>query len=247
MAKAPRLGRVKTRLVPPLTESAATELSAAFLRDATENIALASRSTPITGYVAFAPANEEALFDGMLAEGTRLVLADGSVSMPPGLDGIGRSLLHAARTLCAEHDAICMVNSDSPTLPTKFLIEAADALSASGDRIVLGPAEDGGYYLIGMKAPHAGLFAEITWSTPQVADQTRDRARTLGLEIVELPPWYDVDNRTMLRRLLDDLGDARRAPGAMPFAAPATAACARRLGLHRLLASSEACAAPAAR
>lgn len=247
MAKAPRPGRVKTRLVPPLTEAAATRLSAAFLNDATENIALASKTTPISGYVAFAPAEDAELFDGLIAEGTRLVLADGAIAMPAGLDGIGRSLLHAARTLCAMHDSICMVNSDSPTLPTAFLVEAAQALSPPSDRIVLGPAEDGGYYLIGMKAPHAGLFADISWSTARVADQTRDRARSLGLEVVELPSWYDVDDRATLLRLLDDLNADSLDAGIMPYAAPATTACARQLDLRRLLASTDTSAAVAGR
>ncbi len=99
MAKAPRPNHVKTRLVPPLTPHEAASLNACFLRDITENICAAARAAPIAGFVAYAPAGGEALFDGMLAPGTDLVLADGSLDVPPGVDGFGRSLLHAATAL----------------------------------------------------------------------------------------------------------------------------------------------------
>ena len=99
MAKAPVPGQVKTRLVPPLTPSIAAALSAAFLRDITENIALAARGAKISGYVAYAPAGSEALFDGMLAEDTRFVLADGAAVSAPHVQGFGRCLLHAAQSL----------------------------------------------------------------------------------------------------------------------------------------------------
>ncbi len=231
MAKAPRPGAVKTRLVPPLTGAEAAALSGAFLGDVTANIALAGRSAPIAGYVAYAPAGADAGFAGMLAPGTQLVLADGAGPMPPGVEGIGRSLLHAARTLLASGAAaVCMVNADSPTLPTGFLIEAASALLRPGPRLVLGPAEDGGYYLIGLKAAHARLFADIAWSTPEVARQTLARAAELGLEVALLPPWYDVDDPASLARVLDELAAPDgRAPRA--FAAAATAALLARLDL----------------
>ncbi len=96
---------------------------------------------------------------------------------------------------------------------------------------MLGAAEDGGYYLVGLKAPHARLFGDIAWSTEQVAPQTRARAAELGLELVELAPWYDVDDRAALRRLLDGREDG----GLVPYAAPATSACAARLGLRERL------------
>jgi glycosyltransferase A (GT-A) superfamily protein (DUF2064 family) len=70
---------------------------------------------------------------------------------------------------------------------------------------VLGPSEDGGYYLIGMKKKHARLFEDITWSTEQVLAQTRERAAEAGLAVHTLPTSYDVDDRAMLQRLCDDL------------------------------------------
>jgi uncharacterized protein len=236
MAKAPVPGRVKTRLVPPLTHEAAVALSRSFLRDITENIRRAARERPIRGCVAYAPAGSEALFDGALAPGTGFVLADGSTDMPPRVQGFGRCLLHAAQTLFAQgYGAVCLLNSDSPTLPTALLAQAAQALAAAGDRVVLGPADDGGYYVIGMKAPHRHLFEDIAWSTDRVADQTRERARALGLHVVELATWYDVDDRAALLRLVRGVASAAAGDDLPPYAAPATAACIERLRLRELL------------
>jgi glycosyltransferase A (GT-A) superfamily protein (DUF2064 family) len=145
-------------------------------------------------------------------------------------------LLHAARSLFDRgHGSVCLLNADSPTLPTSLLVEAACLLAAPGDRVVFGPADDGGYYLIGMKAPHARLFADIDWSTGHVARQTRARITELGLDCVELAPWYDVDDHASLRLLLDDLAAPPEAGALLPFAAPATAACVARLRLAELL------------
>ena len=216
MAKAPRPGHAKTRLCPPLGPDQAAALSAAFLRDITENIALAARQTPIAGYIAYAPAGQEALFDGHLAPGTGLVLADGAVAAPAGVQGFGKCLLHAISTMLAlGHRSAVVLNADSPTLPTALLAETARVLAQDNERVVLGPADDGGYYLLGMTQAHAHLFADIAWSTDTVAETTRRRAAELGLPVVELPTWYDVDDEAALRRLLasDPAGeDAYPAP-----------------------------------
>jgi glycosyltransferase A (GT-A) superfamily protein (DUF2064 family) len=91
---------------------------------------------------------------------------------------------------------------------------------------VLGPADDGGYYLLGLKAPHAAMFRDIAWSTATVADATRERAREIGLDLVELEPWYDVDDAASLGVLL------RESAG---YPAPATRAAVARLGLREML------------
>ncbi len=235
MAKAPRPKHVKTRLVPPLTPHEAASLNACFLRDITENIREAARAAPIAGFVAYAPSGCETLFDGMLAPGTELVLADGSIAVPPGVDGFGRSLLHAARSLLAHgYGAACLVNSDSPTLPTMFLQQAAEVLARPGDRMVLGGADDGGYYMIGLKAAHAALFRDITWSTDQVAAQTLARAAALGLEVVTLPTWFDVDDPASLSRLVNDL-TTPGVNGTVQYAAPATRAWLEQVELTERL------------
>jgi uncharacterized protein len=230
MAKAPRPGFSKTRLCPPLQPAQAADLSAAFLRDISENISLAAREAAIAGYVAYAPAGQEALFDGHLAAGTGLLLADGTPVMPPAVQGFGRCLLHAILVMLSRgHDSAVVLNSDSPTLPTSLLVRTAVALAAAGDRVVLGPADDGGYYLLGMKAAHAHLFANIAWSTDSVAAATRARAGELGLEMVELPSWYDVDDEAALVRLAEDT-DGPRSGGLVPYGAPFTAGALTRMG-----------------
>jgi rSAM/selenodomain-associated transferase 1 len=223
MAKAPRPGFSKTRLCPPLDPVQAAALSAAFLRDICENIALAAEQASIAGYVAYAPAGQEALFDRHVAAGTGLLLADGSPLMPPDVQGFGRCLLHAILAMLARgHGSAVVLNSDSPTLPTALLVRTATALAAGGERVVLGPADDGGYYLLGMNAAHAHLFADVAWSTDRVAETTRTRAAQLGLEIVELPAWYDVDDQTALRRLLAETAVPDVSSGLVPYPAPFT-------------------------
>ena len=239
MAKAPLPGAVKTRLVPPLRSDEAAALGASFLRDVTENVALAAREEAIHGYVAYAPSGSERLFDGMLASRTRLVLADGAGISAPRVHGFGRCLLHAAEALFARgHDAVCLLNSDSPTLPTRLIARAASALNAPGERVVLGPAADGGYYLIGLKQFHRRLFEEIDWSTERVYEQTVARAGEIRLAVASLPEWYDVDDEETLAMLGRELLLGPGPVGGYP--APSTAAFLRRLaatngGIRRLI------------
>jgi rSAM/selenodomain-associated transferase 1 len=223
MAKAPLVGDVKTRLAPPLSAVEAAALSRCFIRDIADNILAASRSAPIHGHVAYSPPGSEPVF--------RALLPDAIGLLAPRRSGLGHSLADAARDLLAAgYGSVCLVNSDSPTLPTAFLIEAAKALQAPGDRMVLGPAEDGGYYCIGLKRPHPRLFEEIAWSTPRVFAQTCDRASEIGLDRVVLPMWYDVDDPPSLRRLAGELiGNDRRETGCIPYDARHTAAFVRGL------------------
>ncbi len=232
MAKAPQPGRSKTRLCPPLTHQQAAAMSGAFLRDITENIVLASAIAPIQGLIAYAPEGSEALFDGHIADGTDLLLAVGLPDMPVEIKGFGRCLLHATLGMFEQgYAAACVLNSDSPTLPTEYLVHAAQLLLAPGERVVLGAAEDGGYYLLGMQRAHARLFADIAWSTETVAQSTRERAAELGLEVVELPLWYDVDDRSSLARLFTE---TQAGPGHAHYHAPATALAIETMNLHTL-------------
>ena len=234
MAKAPDAGRVKTRLSPLLRPDEARELSTCFLRDMTHMLASAGRAAPIDSYIAFAPVGSEASFAPIVAPGTGYVLADGGIDAPPGVIGFGRCLLQAGQALFARgYGAVGLLNSDSPTLPAELIIEAARLLAAPGERAVLGPATDGGYYLLALKAPHAALFADIDWSTARVAAQTRAAAQRLGLPVAEIAPWYDVDDPASLARLVRDCE-------ANGEAAPATAAWLERNGIARRLASVEA-------
>jgi hypothetical protein len=104
-------------------------------------------------------------------------------------------------------------------------------LRAPGDRVVLGPAIDGGYYLIGLKQPHERLFEDIAWSTERVFRQTVERARSLGLPVVTLPTWYDVDDRVSLGWLGQELIARQPPPEFSPsgYRAPHTGAYLRQL------------------
>jgi rSAM/selenodomain-associated transferase 1 len=214
MAKSPRIGYSKTRLCPPLRPEQAARLSAAFLRDTTETVRAAAASVPIAGYVAYAPAGTEEALTPYLAPDTPLILADGSVPAPAGVEGFGRCLLHAVQALFDRgHAAACVLSADTPTLPTAALITAATLLLIGTERhAVIGACDDGGYYLLGMRQPHAGLFADIAWSTDTVAAQTRDRAAALGLDLVELPLWYDIDDAASLDRLAQETSGSNTAP-----------------------------------
>src|SRR5882757_9839941 len=121
MAKAPRVGESKTRLMPALSAEEAAALSACFIRDAVENIAAAARRMAIEGYIAYLPVGAEAEFASLLTAGTQL--------LPSRRTGLGASLYDAAADLLAAgYGSVCLVNSDSPTLPTSLLLDAAQAL-----------------------------------------------------------------------------------------------------------------------
>ena len=233
MAKAPRPGHVKTRLQTILTPDEAAQMGAAFLCDVTANLAEAARHAPLHGYVAYAPAGQEARLEGLLAPGTRLVLADGTGGGAPGVEGFGRSLLHATRALLdMGYGAACVLNADSPTLPTARLVRAAERLLAPGCRAVLGPADDGGYWLLGMQSAEPSLYARIAWSTDGVAAATAARAAEAGLPLEDLGTWFDVDDPDSLIRLWQPALPG----GDEPFAAPATHRCMALMRLAERLA-----------
>lgn len=223
MTKAPRAGCVKTRLSPPLTANEAAALQACFLKDTAECVAAATLGGRCAAVAAYTPEGAEPLFESLLPPGFRMV--------PQRGDGFGARLHNvAADVLRAGYAAVCMIDSDSPTLPPATFEAAAAALAAPGERVVLGPADDGGYYLIGMTAVRARLFAEIAWSTDQVLAQTIARARELNLEVVILPPWYDVDDSASLRRLCEELFPGGNVGGpAGGYHAPHTRAYLARL------------------
>jgi uncharacterized protein len=117
-----------------------------------------------------------------------------------------------------------LVNSHCLTLPTARLIRAAHALPVPGDRIVLGPADNGGYYLLGMKHPHPRRSADLAWRTTDVAAATLARATALDLDAVTLRRWCEVDDAATLNRLVAGADHG--------YIAPATNACIERNGLR---------------
>ena len=247
MAKAPQAGRSKTRLCPSLSHDQAARLSVAFPRDSIENMASAARLAPIVAYAAYVPLGTKAVLQAHVADGAALMLADGSPPMPRGIQGFGRCLMHAIQGMLAQgHAAACVLSSDSPTLPTELLVQAADTLLTPGERAVMGPANDGGYYLLGLKTAHAAMLADIDWSTPRVAKQTRPRAREAGLQLVELDLWHDVDDALSLNKLLTEnrgyaaKGDCQSHQWSRPSADASSICRFRRNGVSQRTAKASA-------
>ena len=198
MGKASVPGRVKTRLIPQLGAVGAARLNTAFLQDVVGNVIEAGRAAGIVPYIAFGPAGAEAFFREHLPVEVGLL----ECSLP----NFGDCLFAAiTRLLERGHEAACVLNADSPTLPTRYLIQAARTLAEPGDRAVLGPSTDGGYYFLGLKHAHRRLFDDIEWSTPRVCAQTLERAAEIGLPVVVLDPWYDVDDAAGLQQLSAEL------------------------------------------
>ena len=193
MAKQPVPGRTKTRLCPPLSPLDAAQLSEALLSD---TIALVSRLQGVRLAVAVTPAAAVAAF--------RLRVPHDAVLLPVEGPDIGACLSQATECLFAEgYSRVMAIGSDGPTLPSAYLERAAELLDHHD--VVVGPSEDGGYYLVGLRRPAPGLFEGIAWSTSRVVSQTEGRAATLGLSVAWLPPWYDVDTAADLERLRAEL------------------------------------------
>ena len=231
MAKASAPGRAKTRLVPPLTYDQAADLNTAFLQDVADNLVaaslvLASRGAngraAIVGYAAYGPPGSGDFFRRILPQSVGLIEA--------WLPNFGDCLFHTIREILARgHHSAVVLNADSPTLPTAFLVETAEVLAQPGDRAVLGPSTDGGYYLLGLKFAHRRMFEDIAWSTDRVAEQSLARAGEIGLDVHMLPAWYDVDDIDGLRRLQAELRDRESKTASQNLAAPHHAVHAAKL------------------
>lgn len=197
VCKTPMPGRSKTRLSPPLRLDECAAISACFIRDLTATIAELAEDGDVTGYALYTPHGSEAALRLLLPRGLDLLLQ--------GEGDLGARLLQGTVDLLARgHAGAILVNSDSPTLPKAILREAADAVRR-GDNVTLSPAVDGGYTLIGLSRPRARLFADIPWSTEAVYQLTLDRARELGLSVLNVPAWYDVDDAASFAMLEAEL------------------------------------------
>lgn len=214
MTKAPQAGRVKTRLTPPLSAEEAAALNVCFLRDTTAAISRTAETKAAQGIAVYTPAGSEEAYAGILPVGFQLVVQRG--------EAFGERLAAATEDLLAlGFDSLCLIDSDSPTLPETAFAQAVDFLALPEDSVVLGPSDDGGYYLIGLKRAHRRLFEAIDWSTERVFEQTIAAAREINLAVHLLPAWYDVDDRHTLSRLCGEcLGSNGR--DAATCAAPAT-------------------------
>ena len=180
-AKFPENGCVKTRLAEKLGADGATAIYRAFLRDLTRRLRLSAGRRVLC----YTPDQERSrsYFAALAGQDFELW------SQPAG--DLGRRMLSFFTTFLDSGDRVILMGSDSPTLPISIVDEAFSALERSD--CVLGPATDGGYYLIGLRAVHDSLFSGIQWSGAQVLSQTVERIRACGLSLELLQPWYDVD------------------------------------------------------
>lgn len=210
MTKVPEPGRVKTRLSPPLTPEEAAALNIKFLQDTARAISKAGEQT--RGVGVYTPQGSEATYRGILPDDFYLIAQRGET--------FGERLSNAMCDLLgAGFKACCLIDSDSPTVTADTFRAAARALAQAEERIVIGPSDDGGYYLIGMRTLHTRLFEGIDWSTEEVLAQTIESARAVGIEPLMLPTFYDIDNGSTLRRLCRDLleNDNPNAPATREF------------------------------
>ncbi len=198
MTKAPQAGQVKTRLVPPLEPDEAAALNKCFLRDTAAAISNAATGKDACGIGVYTPIGAESVYADILPINFSLLPQRGAQ--------FGERLYFAALDLfkCG-FKSVCLIDSDSPTVPAENFAQALKHLQRPGDRIVLGPCDDGGYYLIGLKKPHTELFERIDWSTARVLAQTMQNAAKIGLEVKLLPVEYDIDDGAALRRLSNEL------------------------------------------
>ncbi len=195
MAKTPGLGPVKSRLHPSLTPERATDLYRCFLLDRLDGLAALDG---VERVIAFTPEAGEPLLAAIAPPGFRLIAQRGS--------DLGERLSNLLTGLLEDgHPGAMAIDSDSPTLPMGYVSNAAKQLEDNAADLVLGPCEDGGYYLIGRRRPCPALFHDIPWSTARVLRLTLDRAGQQGLRTHLLPMWFDVDTEPDLRRLRTEM------------------------------------------
>lgn len=205
-AKAPIPGEVKTRLCPPLTPDEAATLHGSFVLDMLERtkLAVAKLQLPFHRYLACAPSSELVFFKIMEErQGVRL--------LDQGGEDLGQRMHRTFVDLFAKgYKQVVIVGTDVPTLPLSVYQEAVAMLSRSD--IVLGPALDGGYYLIGLKQPTEKLFTGVPWSTDRVLAVTQQKAETLGLSVGLTAAWRDVDTIADLLSLITECQEDNKKP-----------------------------------
>ncbi len=199
MAKAPREGFVKTRLTGAYRPCDVVQLSECMLRD---TLALVQPLRPV--HVAVMCPSED--------------VADIAARLPAGIDVVGQrgsglaaALVSAFECFVPGFRRVIALDSDSPHLPLAILQSAFELLETN--EVVVGPTEDGGYYLVGAAAVHPRLFDSAPLGTGNARDALLGNARALGLSVAFTEPWYDVDVPADLRRLAAELRtEPARAP-----------------------------------
>ncbi len=213
-AKYPSTGSVKTRMVPPLTLAQATKLYGSFLEDTIEMINEfeidfqdSSTDRPGQGFpqkirkmIFFDPSNQRKYFQ-------ELVSGEWGLNVQKGKD-LGERLTNAFRTYCKTDAPVIIIGSDSPTLPVGYLMDAVRLLVKT--ELVIGPAVDGGFYLVGIKGSDTekifpALFLGVSWSTSKVLSELKSNINNMGIGVKFLPEWYDIDDQSGLKKLSSTL------------------------------------------
>lgn len=193
--KYPEPGKVKTRLAKSLGHERAAELYREFIASTLENC---SRLARAACFATFTPAQKKTQLQAMYPGPWQWLEQSSSTNL-------GERIHHAINAVLAQgYRRVLAAGTDSPDLPLAFLEEAAEKLREHD--LVLGPAEDGGYYLIGVKSAPQALFEKIDWSTERVLAQTLRNAKHLNWSVHLLPQWYDVDDERTLQRFLSSKG-----------------------------------------
>jgi rSAM/selenodomain-associated transferase 1 len=212
--KHPRPGQVKTRLAEHIGSQGAVSLSAAFLDDLTFEF----RGVGEKRILGYWPADSANYFEPFTRIGYDLW------PQPEGDLG-ARLIAFFSKTLQGGNDRAVIIGSDSPTIPMEYVNQAFDRLEEFD--CVIGPATDGGYYLIGLRKSVPELFQNIAWSGSSVLSQTVQRIVTEGLSLALLPPWYDIEDVDDLWMLAGHIRAMTRSGQTHPC--PVTAAVLQRL------------------
>jgi len=199
-ARQPVPGKVKTRLSPPLFPEEAADLYGCMLGDV---LAMAASLPDVEKYL-FYDGGEESLeyFKGRVS---------GMTCIPQRGKDLGERMAEALRDVISQGKrAAVIIGTDSPDLPSALIEDAFGRLERGDLGVVVGPSEDGGYYLVGMTRLHCELFRDISWSSDKVLEETMKRASDAGIAISLLPMWRDVDTAADLERpeLRDEMNSA---------------------------------------
>lgn len=195
-AKYPLPGLVKTRMVPPLTDDQAAKLHRLCLQSVCERVSANKNTKPILVYT---PDNQLASFQNFIS---------GHVDdyWPQGEGDFGERLIQSINHAFSQKaDCVILLGADSPTLPIEILHQTIEKLTHYD--AVIGPCDDGGYYLLAMTRPLLELFRDIDWGSNKVTDQTKERAAQAAIDLYELASWYDIDRYDDLVRAQGDLKD----------------------------------------
>lgn len=189
LAKAPRAGLAKTRLIPALGGEGAARLAARMLET---TVAAAVAANPGSVELRVAPDWQDPAWQGVTMPG-------GITILPQGEGDLGDRLLRAAEAALADHGSVLLIGTDCVELSPRLLQEACLALDEHD--AVIHPTEDGGYALLGLRRSHDSLFRDMAWSTATVCEDTLQRLKTLGWSVARLATLHDIDEPDDLAHL----------------------------------------------